>query len=207
VIDLGEIWAKVRVNREAARALATLERDGFPLKDIGVGPETWSGLIARFPSLPKGSSSSRSIEVPRSFDGVIQFLLRVAQGLESEYTVIEARDEKGVIYTKVGIPASYPNFRKLAEDLEKISRSTWALTRHNAQKNVIASLRWEITHRTGKPHDTELFYLLRAACQAAGKRTPLSSILLVAKDAIRKSLDHDRATRKAGRRKLLKPHK
>ena len=82
-----------------------------------------------------------------------------------------------MIYTKVGVGMHFPAFRKLATGLEKISGARWVVTSHNAQGNLIASLRWEINERTGSPHDAELFYLLRAACQAAGRRFPLSSIL------------------------------
>jgi hypothetical protein len=205
---LEAIWAKVQKDRESSKALVTLEKNGFALSRIPFDAGTWPGIIAGIPLLENNQGRSRSIPVPKGATRVVaQFLREIADGLDAEHSRVEARDEKGTIYTKVGIGIDFPNPRKIADALGKISHCRWAVTNHNPQKNAIASVRWEIIHRTGKPHDVQLFYILRATFKAAGKKFPMSSVLPVAKDVLRKSLDREEATRVAGRRKLGKsPH-
>ena len=205
LLGLERVWAKVQRDHHGAKALETLRKNGFALSRIPFDTGTWPGIIAGIPLLENNQGRSRSIPVPKGATRVVaRFLREIADGLDAEYSQVEAGDEKGTIYTKVGIGIDFPNPRKIADALEKISHCRWAVTNHNPQKNAIASLRWEIIHRTGKPRDVELFYILRATFKAAGKKFPMSSVLPVATDALRKSLDHEEATRVAGRRKLGK---
>ena len=189
-VMLEKNWKTVQKDKDGARALSILWKSGFRLN----WPEI--GLI---PFLPTRRARSRNLVLPRGTRLVVRSLREIADGLADQYTSVEAYNPReGSIYMKPGIEGDFPNFRELADSLERVGRCRWAVTEHNPRQNAIAGLLWETKNRTGKLREVEVADLLDAVFRAAGKKFtfPLESL--------RKALDREKATRMAGRRKLRK---
>jgi hypothetical protein len=87
---------------------------------------------------------------------------------------------------------------QLADSLEKALGCQWVVTQANARQNALATLCYEVKECTGKSHDREIYDVLYAVFEAAGKKPQFPK----SHDTIRKSLGHELHVRKAGLRKF-----
>lgn len=190
--SVARIWMCARKDKQAARAIKVLAKHGLDVRKNGM----WR-RIAVIPFLSDRRARSYVVEVP-SGAKVVKFLREMAQAAaEDPWSVVEARSPEGLI--RIGRMAIKELLHSgaLVDSLEQALACRWVITQHNPRQNAIAVLGYEIKERTGRLHEVEMFDLLDAVFEAAGKKSPFYST-----DTLGKSLQHEMQVRKSGRRKL-----
>ncbi len=171
--QLNDVWQKVRRDPDAAKALARLERDGFPIGHLKPQDPTfkqpcWADYIAAITFL-SNRPSRRQIHRGRTLRkhlSLVAVLRRFAWKVNDPFcdkTVVSAQDLSIEEMRNLG-----KRLMETAEFLEKFLSWDWYTRDMNPRNSLIAGLRWTIRWRTGHPHDRELAILVDAAFRAAG---------------------------------------
>jgi hypothetical protein len=188
--SLSSIWKLAKEDKQVEKAIEILKQEGLDL-------ETMWRSIAVIPLLPDGRARSRLLPLPGGARRVVRFLREVAEVAAKPYCEVQARDDHGITYFGRGAVKELLKSGQLPNSLERVLECRWVVTEANARQNALATLCWEVKKRTGRLHDRQLFDVLYAVFEAAGKTFPFKSL-----DAIRKILDHELHVRQAASRKF-----
>lgn len=201
-IELKRRWKAIQEDPCGASALESIRDAGWDLSAIPLNGHIWPAIISAIPSLPNQRAGSEPEPAPKnSARRVILWLRELARAGEEGCTV-EARDPgEGSIYTGGAKEIATERLHEVADAVEDLAlRMKWAVIRQNVQQIEIASLRWEVRRKCGRPLDEEILNLLDAAFRAAGKKNGVPFTL----DALKKVEITERKTRVIGRKKLLR---
>jgi len=199
--DLRRIWRAIQKDKDGARALALLKKDGFDLGRLAPDSYSWTGIIASLPFLPNRRARSRVLARPTGLRLTIRFMRELEQALTNGYSRVEAYHRGKKITHSLPSP-DFPlsSFRQTVEFLEQVTSCKWVVIEHNPLQNKVATLRWATKWRTKKAHDKELHDLIDAGFRAAGFREGFSMEF----ESFKKVEVAERDTRQAGRRKLYR---
>lgn len=172
-----EVWEKILRNRAASIALKNLKEDGFRISHLRPQDPTfenpnWTDYLAAIPFLPNNRTRRRirrSKEL-RRYRPLVRILRESAAQLQNPFCEVLFQGSKRP--NDKDLENLAKRLDETAEFLENLLSWDWCIREVNQQNYAIACLRWEIWHRTGRPHDAELSALIYAAFEAAGIETP-----------------------------------
>jgi hypothetical protein len=199
--ELKRRWREIQRDRCGSSALKSIKDAGWDLSAIPLDDHTWPAIISAIPSLANRKAGSEPQPAPKESAQRIILWLRQVAGAGEEGCVVEARDpHERTTYMGGAKEIAPARLRDVADAIEDLAlRKRWVLTRHNPQQNAIASLRWTVRERCGRPMDDEILDLLDAAFRAAGKESGVPFTV----EALKKVETTERKTRVSGRKKLL----
>lgn len=169
--ELARRWAQIKLDREGKSALAKLDKAGFHIQRVPLGPRTWPAAVAVIPSLPNKRGASAPENAPLlAVRTVVRWLERLANR-GGTGKIAEAR-HRSTIYMDAAPEICPKRLLAAAHELLELSGMRWVMRNPNVQRNATASLRWEVRNRCNRPMEIELNQLIGAAFRAAGKRKP-----------------------------------
>jgi hypothetical protein len=159
--QLREIWKKIKSNSDAREALGRLNKAGFSISDLEPRDATfkqpsWADYVAAIPLVPNKLSTRRVHRKSslRKYWPLVRHLRRLAENLNTPFVEMGfwgLRDHP--VETADSLRQSFLN---AASIVEHFLSWDYYVRHRNPRNTLIASLRWEIRYRTGRPHDGEL---------------------------------------------------
>jgi hypothetical protein len=174
---VSEVWDKIIKDQDARKALEKLERDGFPVshlrpQDPSFRNPSWADYLAAIPFLPNKQTHRRirrSREL-RRYGPLVRILRELVANVQNPFCEVLFQGSKKP--NEKDLENLTKRLDETAEFLEHLLSWDWCTREVNPQNHAIACLRWEIWHRTGRPHDAELSVLIYVAFEAAGVENP-----------------------------------
>jgi hypothetical protein len=170
---LRAIWKKIEADPDARKALDRIDKAGFSIShlepnDASFKQPTWADYVAAIPVVPNKPSTRRIHRKSslKKYWPLVRHLRRFAENLNSPF--VEMRSFGLRDHPIQSVDSLRQNFLNAASTVEHFLSCDHYVRRRNPQNTLIASLRWEIRYRTGRPHDRELGVLINAAYRAAG---------------------------------------
>jgi hypothetical protein len=166
------VWQHILANPQAREALDTLKQGGFAIDHLtpnDLAHLNWSAYVALIPFLPD-TPSRRRLYRGKALDkhrSLVRSLRVFAAQAGDPFCEIRRVKKNQWLH---GVSPEFRNqLEKAADLIEDLISSNWSARHRNPRNTVIARLRWEIRHRTGAPHDSQLATLIEAAFTGAGQ--------------------------------------
>jgi hypothetical protein len=172
--QLNFVWNGVLKDATARAALDQLKRDGFGIGHLSPRDPTfhrpsWADYIAAIPLLenrPSRSHFHRRSSL-RKYLPLVRALRNFARQFDDPFRepiLISTRNRTILLHEAARDLAD-----RAASVIEEVLSFEWYIRERNPRNALIAELRWNTRHCTGKPHDRELSTVIDAACRAAGR--------------------------------------